>query len=332
MEQLKLGYLDNSEKHNISTKDLNLNCKNEYAMLLNLILDNMVQYIIPKADKIYFNLHAFEKLLRDKGYCAVYMLDNNVICSECNFVGDINAYGVGNDCIAITKNGIETKFENFLLNEKIVIAKNNTDYIPDTIQYKAATILAESDISLKSDLVGTRYNKIINVKNDKEKMLYTKAIEANKDGVPQVVVGDLSIRDILDNVSDNIIYDLTSIKDSDKIQYISKLKDEELRQFLLYYGLMTQGSTKMAQQSADEILSYLPFSMVIPLDRLNSRKDAINEINLKFNKKWGVEFKEPWKMMYDRLIYGNFEDQFKLMEERIKYEKNIEGDNNNENV
>ena len=155
---------------------------------------------------------------------------------------------------------------------------------------------------MKSGTIGTRFNKIISVSNQVEAEKVKKAIEMNQIGLPQVVTSENDIKKILDDKANNTMYDLTSIKDSDKMQYLSKLKDDVLRQFYNIYGLNIQGSSKMAQQTVSEIENGAESSFIIPLSKYYERKNFIEEINKKFNKKFKVKFSKVWEIAFESLI------------------------------
>ena len=250
-------------------------------------------------DEFFENLEEF--LCKD-GVCGIFEVDKKVVCSKINFVGKLNEYGKPLDCICITKNGKEYSFSDWRNNKDIIVAFNNKNHVSDKKAEVTAELLTEIEVSMKSGTIGTRFNKIISVTNQIEAEKVRKAIEMNQIGLPQVVTSENDIKKILDDKANNTIYDLTSIKDSDKMQYLSKLKDDVLRQFYNIYGLNIQGSSKMAQQTVSEIENGAESSFIIPLSKYYERKNFIEEINKKFNKNFEVKFSKVWEIAFESLI------------------------------
>lgn len=250
-------------------------------------------------DEFFVN---FEEFLCKNGVCGIFEVDKKIICSSVNFVGKLNEYGKSVDCNCITKNGKEYKFDDWRNNNDIVIAFNTKNHVSDKKAESTADLLSEIEVSLKSGTIGTRFNKIISVANQIEAEKVRKAIEMNQIGLPQVVTSETDIKKVLKEQDGSTIYDLTSIKDSDKMQYLSKLKDDVLRQFYNIYGLNIQGSSKMAQQTVSEIENGAESSFIIPLSKYYERKKAIENINKKFNKNFEVKFSKVWEIAFESLI------------------------------
>lgn len=250
-------------------------------------------------DEFFENL---EEFLCKYGVCGIFEVDKKIICTSINFVGKLNDYGKPLDCICITKNGKEYSFSDWRNNKDIVVAFNTKNHVADKKGEVTAELLTEIEVSMKSGTIGTRFNKIISVANQVEAEKVRKAIEMNQIGLPQVVTSETDIKKVLKEQDSSTIYDLTSIKDSDKMQYLSKLKDDVLRQFYNIYGLNIQGSSKMAQQTVSEIENGAESSFIIPLSKYYERKKFIKEINKKFNKNFEVKFSKVWEIAFESLI------------------------------
>lgn len=269
---------------------------------IELTLSSMFDYYSNEEtsyDEFFENL---EEFLCKNGVCGIFEVDKKIICTSINFVGKLNEYGKPLDCICITKNGKEYSFSDWRNNNDIIVAFNTKNHVSDKKAEVTAELLTEIEVSMKSGTIGTRFNKIISVANQIEAEKVRKAIEMNQIGLPQVVTSETDIKKVLKEQDSSTIYDLTSIKDSDKMQYLSKLKDDVLRQFYNIYGLNIQGSSKMAQQTVSEIENGAESSFIIPLSKYYERKKAIENINKKFNKNFEVKFSKVWEIAFESLI------------------------------
>ena len=280
-------------------KEKIIESNNEFVYLTLLSMFDYESNEEKSYDEFFENL---EEFLCKEGVCGIFEVDKKIVCSKINFVGKLNEYGKGLDCICITKNGKEYSFTDWRNNKNIVVAFNNKNHVSDKKAEVTSELLTEIEVSMKSGTIGTRFNKIISVTNQVEAEKVRKAIELNQIGLPQVVTSENDIKKILDDKANNTIYDLTSIKDSDKMQYLSKLKDDVLRQFYNIYGLNIQGSSKMAQQTVSEIENGAESSFIIPMSKYYERKKAIEEINKKFNKNFEVKFSKVWEIAFESLI------------------------------
>ena len=272
---------------------------NEFVYLTLLSMFDYTSKEETSYDEFFEN---FEEFLCKDGVCGIFEVDKRIVCSKINFVGKLNEYGKALDCICITKNGKEYSFSDWRNNDSIVVAFNTKNHVSDKKAEVTADLLTEIEVSMKSGTIGTRFNKIISVANQLEAEKVRKAIELNQIGLPQVVTSETDIKKVLKEQDSSTIYDLTSIKDSDKMQYLSKLKDDVLRQFYNIYGLNIQGTSKMAQQTVSEIENGAESSFIIPLSKYYERKKAIENINKKFNKNFEVKFSKVWEIAFESLI------------------------------
>lgn len=269
---------------------------------VNLMLYSMFEYSTNEDSDYDAFFENMEELLCENGCCGIFEYENELICSQINFVGNRNVYGKGIDAICITKNGKEFSFKNWRENDKVVVCFNTKNHVNDKKAFVSADILTEIDVSIKAGTIGTRYNKLLSVSNQKEAEKLKSAIEMNQLGVPQVITSEVNIKKILEEKEQSTVYDLTSIKDSDKMQYLSKLKDDTIRQLFNIYGLNIQGSSKMAQQTVSEIENGAESSFIIPLSKYEERKKAIGKVNKQFGKKWEVHFSRVWEIAFESLI------------------------------
>lgn len=247
-----------------------------------------------------------ESMLISCGKCAFWKHDDELIVTNVTFLGDINVYGIGKDAFCVTKNGIGATFEDWINNKDVVICFNNSawnnDYEADITQ----ELLNESNISIKCDTIGTRFSKIFKAKNEVEKANIESAIEANANGVPQVIVG-APLGELIGSEFDATTetMEVSELKSSDRLQYVTKQKDDIWKWFLNLYGLSALSNVKMAQQTSDEINNQLFSSFVLPISKLESRLSACDDIKNKFGISCSVKFSKCWELSYERILNAN---------------------------
>ena len=237
-----------------------------------------------------------EFFLLTTGKCAFWENDEKLIVSQCQFIGNIDEYGIGKDIVCTTLNGKQKTFKNWRENDNVVVMYNNDTYTPDMNFPKFASYFAEVEKSLHHLIINTRYSNIIRAKDDKERAIYTKAIESNESGKPNVVVSN----NIFGDDTDNPILNLTDPTQADKIQYLSKYHEDLRRRLSNIYGMSSSGTEKIAQQSTKEIENGRSICWIVPVNRLNNRTKAINDINKKFKTNYSVDFSETWKKEYEK--------------------------------
>ena len=79
------------------------------------------------------------------------------------------------------------------------------------------------------------------------------------------------------------------------IQYISKLREDVKRWHFTKYGQTINSSTKLAQETVDEVNGAVSASLIIPLSMLASRRAMIDEVNKKFGTDIQVDLSGAWR-------------------------------------
>ena len=230
------------------------------------------------------------------GECAIWRLDGNLIVSVCNRAGSPNVNGLGKDLICITGNGISKTFTDFENSRDVVYIRNNKFATPDLNIEPTASILSELYTSLRHNIINARYTPIVVAHDSRAKTAIEQVLKSNNSAEIQVVLSD----NIFDTEKENVL-NVTDVNAQDKIQYINHAHDDVLRQFYSIYGLDTCGTSKMAQQSADEINAGCNARMVLPLDRLKERQESAQKISDFFGIECSVEFSEAWRREFERV-------------------------------
>lgn len=286
----------------MTKREQNIYIEHDFYDFLLTIITSMFKYTIitESAKKFKRYLKFLELYLSTDGHACFFMIDNRLIVSQCNFTGDPDEYGVGKDLIAVTKDGVSHEFKNWQDNKDVVVIFNNLYHSSDYLIPSTASLLKNADISLFANINATRHTSLIPVSDNTEKTQMEAAVKANELGVPQVVVSKSKILEEFKSKLEAI--NLTDMKQSDKLQYLSKLRDDLMRFFYNIYGMSTYGTAKMAQQNSDEINSGLCASFIVPESRLEARREGLEELKEKFGIEIEVDFSLCWEYSFDRIV------------------------------
>lgn len=239
-------------------------------------------------DLIYLELY-----LLSRGDCAFWQLGKKYVVTPCERIGNIDEYGRGMDLLCTTLNGKQKKFKNFQESQDVVYIKSNPMATPDRLTIKDAESLTELLKSIDCVVVNTRYTNLIGVDDEKQRIAVDSAISGAVNGRPAVVVANpLFDEDGAQGVR-NI--PLTDPRSTDIIQYLHRAYDDILRRFWNRNGLEVCTSTKLAQQTKDEVDSGHNARLVSSKKMLELRKKAMEEINAKFGLNASVKFSEMWE-------------------------------------
>lgn len=299
--------------------------------LSNTLISMFIYRGLP--DELQNRINQIEELLLYKGACAIWKLTKEVagsisttyldqyVVSEVQFTDDPDVYGMGANCICTLDNGIITNFKDWRNNPDIVVIFNNSNYSPDMNIGRFSDALAELEVSLKLNVLFARMYPIPVCNDNKSKTSIEEALKGAIDGKITTILSPDALSKYVEGSTSSGI-DLVNITDVDKsqyIQYLAKYRDDLMRWFYSLYGMNSQGSSKLAQQTVDEVNQDNNASMIIPHDMLRMRTNGVEELNKKFGWSAEVSFSECWM---SRL--ANMDDEFKETDEELEEDINNE--------
>lgn len=180
---------------------------------------------------------------------------------------------------------------------------NNCLRVPDYQLMQYASILTEIDVSERCNVLYSRLLPIPRVHDTTEqtaiqditnKMLTGEFAAVISDNVQDALFGD-------PQHPDSRFFDLSHVADIDKLQYLNQYRDNVIKRWYQIYGQGMQTTSKLAQQTTDELHGSDAVSMIIPLDRLKYRKQFADELNQMFGTSVSVDFSEAYKDSYQEM-------------------------------
>lgn len=230
-----------------------------------------------------------EYLLSIFGHFGIFLskdIENSIVFVTGGFTGKINSWGMYEGYIGTTPNG-ET-FSGKIGVDCVVIG-NNSLYRPDKqVICRFAHLLNEIDKSLDLNIYNTRLTKGFIADNDKDKTAIEAAYKAVGEGKPFVAVAPTHrpMTDVLDAMQDGLYtpFDFTTVKDADKLQYLSRLYDDIIGRFLAMYGIDTGNVNKGSQILENEISRLAEASAVQVEDAYLAREYGISQYEKVFGR------------------------------------------------
>lgn len=253
------------------------------------------------------------------GLCGVTESDKgDYVAYVASHSEDIDAYGLGTHLIGATPDG--QSFDR-VINKDCVLCKNNKLMTPDFDDIMLSTALSlEAYKSIRSCFKLSRYSKVISTKDNKTQAAIKQAMDDSEEGIPTAYVNNIGneLADEYNNTNDVNCIDLTDVRNSDKLQYLFKSLDDIERQFYRHYGISLANTSKMAQQSREELTNTNALAMIYALERLKCAKEFCDDFNKLYGTNMSCHFSEVWELEYQ------------------KYKREIEdlkkGDNDNEDT
>lgn len=244
---------------------------------------------LPKSVNKFF----LEYFLQTQG-CVVWLdaPDNGGILALEGYTADkLDAYGIGRNVIAVSRNGFDYIRER---DADCVVGYNNQSMTPCGDIFTDAQTLAEIQTSIDFLIFWTRLSPLVRVSDEKMKQKVIDAFQNIKRGIPVTLASKKVLAEF--GIPDDISVDMLTQPDfADKIQYTAKLYDDVLRWHMTRYGHATNGNSKAAQQTVDEVDSTASQSMILPLSMLTARREMIEKVNDMFDLDIEVELSGAWR-------------------------------------
>lgn len=254
-----------------------------YFDLLFQIINNMFIWEgLPKSIPQRF----LEGYMHIFGSVGVAEINGELVCGVSSYCGQIDAYGIGTSGIVTTPTGTKEG----KINEEVCICWNNDLMQKDKLLYEIIHFISEIDKSIDCNIVFSRFIPIP-IANDKpQKVAYDEAIKSIIDGKLDTITSSNIIIEELG--LENKTLNLTDVTQADKIQYLSKLFDDLLKRFFIFYGHNLQTINQGSQTNNDELHGYDSISRLIPEIMLKCRQDFCEELNSTFGLNVSVRFNE----------------------------------------
>lgn len=254
-------------------------------------------------------------------------MEGKWVITPADFAGSPDTYGFGRDLICTIQSGCTYKFENWRENEEVAVIFNNSNYSPDMNIGRFSDMLAELEVSMKLNVLFARMYPMPIAASTKIQKAIETAIDNMRNGKIATVLNEDALSQYVMDASTGSgaaginTVDLTEVEKSQYIQYLAKFRDDLFRWFYSLYGMNSQGSSKMAQQTVDEVNQDNNSSMILPHDMLRMRMRCLEkQVNKKFGWDMEVSFSECWM---SRL--ANMDDEFKETDEELEEPDNNEG-------
>lgn len=241
----------------------------------------------------YIRTRDIEYILQSKGYCVGVEVEGKPYLLWGTFAGRLNEYFIPTQCI-ITNPYLNLS-KTYTIGKDCVVIRNDSSY--EGLMYiarKYATLLAETDISLKYGAINSRILQLISASDDITKQSAQKVFKKIVDGEDFEIIASKPLLDSLKT------YPYASGNDS----YIKSLL--ELHQYLkanwyIDLGINANYNMKRESLSANEV--DVNENTLIPLveDMLDCRKEDLEKFNKMFNTNIEVELNSSWKKIFDEI-------------------------------
>lgn len=306
-------------KYNKPKVKKQINTNNHNIRLLHSII-GMLEY-----DNVYDGLDTnFMELYKIlDGKVGIVEDKDKIIAFRGEHSNIVNAYGVGTHFIGASA----LNSYDIVDGKNGVVGYNNKLMTSDYFEIlKYSEIFANIDISAEYNIMYSKYNPLFSVKNQKIKEQITQAFNNMNDGKPLTIVSKLSDELLNEGIKPIEVINLTDVKNIDKLQYLLKAFDDYEKQFYRHFGISLNTSTKMAQQSEEEINQTQSLAMIYPIERLKCANEMCKKMNKLYGGNMTVHFSEVWEQEYIKYTNSVCVD-----EKTEEMKKDILMNNKNEN-
>lgn len=277
----------------IKTKSQN---KIRYATYANLLFNTMLEMFEYENLPDTIPKRFLESILHGTGEVFVSRINDKLIASHGSLAGEVDEYGLGTEALAICPRGEARGVRGV----DIAYGINNDTASPDSLVYWISHLLAETDKSIKTNVIYSRLLKIPKVSNEKDKAMFEEIIKKVIDGEAQAFASTNALD--LELGAGTETFELTDANKIDKLPYLTQFFEDCLKRFYNFYGQPMQNQNKRAQSISDEIHGQDSVSFIIPLQMLKCRKAMCEEINRIFGTDISVDFSPVWKVELIGLI------------------------------
>lgn len=270
--------------------------KIRYATYANLLFNTMLEMFEYENLPDTIPKRFLESILHGTGEVFISRINDKLIASHGTLAGEVDEYGLGTEVVAVCPRGST----NGKRGVDIAYGINNDTATPDMLIYWIAHLLAETDKSIKLNVIYSRLLKIPKVNNEKDKSMFEEILKKVMDGEPQAFASSNALDLELGHGTET--FELTDANKIDKLPYLTQFFEDCLKRFYNFYGQPMQNQNKRAQSISDEIHGQDSVSFIIPMQMLRCRQALCDEINRIFDTNISVDFSPVWKVELAGLI------------------------------
>lgn len=227
---------------------------------------------------------AFERILATHGHCGIFRneKDGKPVIAFGGYTGKPDIYGFGTQYI-----GTDFQGNSYIGNvgDDVVVLWNNYTLSSDNAVVSAyAQRFVESDKSILNVLRGARITALVTASDNTDSRTLDNVVNAINNGDTVVKVPPIFREiDALDSGAKRFdVLRLTDPKDTDKLQYLCRYRDDLLAAFLNEYGIDVNVVNKGSQVSRDELHSMENAVGAIVQQRLDCRNRDLDTV-----REWG---------------------------------------------
>lgn len=270
--------------------------KVRFTTYANLLFNTMLEMFDYQGLPDTIPKRFLETILHTTGEVFISNINDKLIASHGSLAGEVDEYGLGTEALAICPRGEASGLRGI----DIAYGINNDTASPDSLVYWIAHLLAETDKSIKTNVIYSRLLKIPKVANEKDKAMFEEIIKKVMDGEPSAFASTNALD--LELGAGTETFELTDANKIDKLPYLTQFFEDCLKRFYNFYGQPMQNQNKRAQSISDEIHGQDSVSFIIPLQMLKCRQAMCEEINRIFGTDISVDFSPVWKVELIGLI------------------------------
>lgn len=210
-------------------------------------------------------------------------------CYPCEYIGTPDQNGTYKNVSVMYFNGGGAEF---IDGENCIVVHNTmADIIDDNVIARYAYLLAQTDITIDTNMLYSRASKIFRANTNKEKLAIEDALNNVRKGYPAVTLSDApTTADFLDEKTDvYTMYDVTNPNIADTIQYLDMHHDTLIRRFCAEYGIDTKNINKQAQVTTAELNQFNEFSNGLLLLSYSAINDGLTQARDLLNVNYSIK-------------------------------------------
>ena len=297
--------------------------KNSYMSIIMSMVSNIIVPInLPEELEYDFDYFLIETLLRNSGF-IVRGDDGKFHYAHGNLIEPWDDFGFGKRYIAFNHMGKEWRGT---INEDGCIVRPFSSRRPINQFTKTANHLAELETSEHFLVKWARVAPFLLANDNKQKEALLDVVKSVMNGNMTPIVSDNLLHKLVDdtNTPPVVTVDVMQPERIRDLQYLNEHREHIIKEMVELFGIPYQISTKMAQQSKDEINSGNGACYIIPMDILKNFRKFARQLNKAFDL--NVDFKLNVLILNELEKYFNQESENNETGENIRDELGSVGD------